>query len=78
MIKVDYLALFVFDSLENLLQLLWGRRESRRSVIDLCLKDEIDLVPLRLSLSDLVCFSLLLIQKLWSPPLCHLPVILTS
>ena len=53
MIKVDYLALLVFDR-ENLLQLLWGRRESRRSVIDLSLKedlcgrqwDEINLVPL--------------------------------
>ena len=41
MIKVDYLALFVFDSLENLLQLLWGRRESRRSVIDLSLKEDL-------------------------------------
>ena len=39
MIKVDYLALLVFDR-ENLLQLLWGRRESRRSVIDLSLKED--------------------------------------
>ena len=40
MIKVDYLALFVFDR-ENLLQLLWGRRESRRCVIDLSLKEHV-------------------------------------